>query len=1374
MKKILIATIAVIAIATQGMAQQYIDVYQGKDVVGSMYTADIDSVNITGSSDYRHINFWTSGQLINSYIVTSIDSIKVYRSENEPWTYMGIIGFNQELYTLPIGILSSSTESRYTSFLNNLSRKDGTLLYYGIENAINMLSKYKFPAPLSSVNIITFTDGLDQGSLMMSSGYSTDAEYLSAINNRFKTTKVRGVPITAYSLGLRGSDVTNYVQFQANLQQLSSSEDKAFEANNMADIRQHLLEISNRIISTSNKQAISVKIPGQSNGTRVCFTFDGNSPAYSTMYIEGTFDLANRTLRDVSYHGIRGNNGITMSGVQNGIFVTYTFSDLQRSDGNGLVPSEYIRQYNQAPGSETWQINTEFTPENNTQTFITNSGTAIMLVLDCSSSLGSQFANILSYARDFISQIVNNAEPYNIEAPTNVKATPDEANFEVVVSWDAVKHADSYTVYRSNDPSTDFTIVAEGITSNTWTDRISTNWAERYFYKVVAVGGGVNSTLSERSNAIICEGSYVKYWNYDDLPYVNADTSDPTWDNGSKFYCYDHKGHKTERKLDFIVEHFASSDEADPQVASYAIGYRLAHTPKGDTDVKINGQSQSYTGIVNTTVAFDPTSNHEAITCKNCPITPANRHLFTDADETVYGLDDQIKTLQGQNLIAALGAEVSTTTAQDVVVWNGTINLSKLVELHLLGNDTGAEKVVTFNEMKKRGLDIRFELTGIFSSGNSTSESAYAAINQNETGDYILRPQLPVMKYQVDGGNKGVSAPWGATSQDRSTIGHTPLVRVLLVDTIHNDHVVDYGYIRLVIVDDGLPFTIEYETGFSADYEWSSCNIPSGNPQSWMFSFGTIENDINNMFSLSQADFEAKYTAEFFEAPELKQYEVKLVDGKYQPTGKEIAAANYIGKIQIREGADVGSANTDRLVWSITADEMTAIGMAGGIKNPTRAIKFTYKGTPTIQKDIFVILKAGEFKSTKVADQYPTVVGQFDANKIKEYWYDENTQITGKKLHEAHITIPKPEAGEESWIDSRTCPFEYQISSLFQSSNIMNEYNIAQYITVIDPTPNHLYAINKAEKSFGFVVLSAEKDGYKANNKAKGRSGKTYTIYTRDYNGQQNWALWARSGSINELIAYLAYDESGMNTINHIKIVLNKDAHRTDFINSAIEDLLNYKGNNELNDDVLKAVIGFNFRWNNNCPYEAIIPAFQFRFIRPINISFEDRTLTNAAYTRKTISLYDLVQPTDWCNQWNPTETDEINKEKRDYRLVPSANGWIVDYWYYYNIKRIVIGNADEIIEPSSMAPLNNFVYTNMNGNDINSTILGTVTGTVEFTYIPPGDSSSAEIGDKDFYGNIEFANLTGNVAEFDVRIPIAVCYEWGTIYQYVTIHVSK
>ena len=419
MKKTLFALFALFAVAAACHAQKFLDIYRNGRVVSSVKAADVDSMVIaTDAKDRRTLDFYQKGEVFHHTLTANVDSVKVFKPEDEPLVYLGIIGFNQELYEKEFGILDKNTANDFKTFVSNLTRKDGTLLYYGVDKAIDMLKKQNFATPISSVNLITFTDGLDQGSLMMNSNYTTDEQYLNAVSKRIGESKVKGLPLTAYSLGLRGSDVTDYTLFQNNLKKLASSTEKAFEVSNMGAVRTRLQEISDQIISISNKQAISMKIPGQSDGALIRFTFDDASVTNSSLYIEGTFNLSDRSLRNVSYHGFKAESGGTVQGKQDGIFVTFTFTGLQREDGNGLVPTNNIRQYYKSASATSWQENSEFTPANNTLTTINHSGAVILLVLDCSSSLGSQFSDMQSYAKDFIDRVANNAAEH-LERPFN-------------------------------------------------------------------------------------------------------------------------------------------------------------------------------------------------------------------------------------------------------------------------------------------------------------------------------------------------------------------------------------------------------------------------------------------------------------------------------------------------------------------------------------------------------------------------------------------------------------------------------------------------------------------------------------------------------------------------------------------------------------------------------------------------------------------------------------------------------------------------------------------------------------------------------------------------------------------------------------------
>ena len=500
MKKIIFICVAFLTVSIPGFAQQFLNIYQDKVVIKQISTEEIDSMSVV-EAEPRIISMWKGGEVFLTYTSAEIDSITVTNQGGDPLSYIGIVGFNDQLYKKEIGILSKSTASEYKSFVNSLPRKDGTLLYYAVDNALDMLDNANIETPLKNVNLITFTDGLDQGSLMITDKYGSSTDYLNAMSNRIARTKVSGHSVNAFSVGLRGKDVTNETLFKQNLQRLASSSNNAFEVSTISELRERLREIANQIISVSNRQTMSVKIPGIDSGTRIRFDFDGKSAENSSLYIEGTFNLQDRSLHDVTYHGLKATSGKTVQGTQDGIFVRYTFTGMRLESGDGLIPTSSVKHYYRLPSSSSWQLNSEFTPASDTQTSISHSGTSIFLVLDCSSSLGSDFSRMQQYANEFIDMLADKAEPFKLVAPTNVKATLDDNDLIVHISWDAVKYAQSYNVYRSNSSSyyADYELVAENVTATTWTDN---NPLEgNNYYRVCAVNR--NNLSSQSSSASV-------------------------------------------------------------------------------------------------------------------------------------------------------------------------------------------------------------------------------------------------------------------------------------------------------------------------------------------------------------------------------------------------------------------------------------------------------------------------------------------------------------------------------------------------------------------------------------------------------------------------------------------------------------------------------------------------------------------------------------------------------------------------------------------------------------------------------------------------------------------------------------------------------
>ena len=500
MKKIFSLFVIFMFVGFQCFGQRYINLYQDNVIIKQLPTEEIDSMNITETEPHI-INFWYDGKIFLSYNSAGIDSITITNKGGAPFSYTGIVGFNSEIKTKEIGILSPSTKSQYESFVNNLSCKDGTILYYAVDSVLNMLDKADIETPLQSAHVITFTDGLDQGSLMLTDKYGSSVEYLNSLSERIARTQVSGLSPQFYSVGLRGSDVSNIELFRENLKRLASSDTNVFEVSDISDLRSKFNDIANQIIRVSTRQAMSVKIPGVENGTRMRFVFDNMGAENSQLCIEGTFNLQDRCLHDVVYKGMKAVSGKTVQGTQDGIFLTYTFTGMRPESGTSLIPTYNVQHYYMYPSSTSWQINSEFSPASSSQQNVSHSGTAIFLIVDCSNSLKSQFSLIQQYAKEFLNLIANNAEPIELLAPKNVKAVLDDNRLVTNVSWDAVKYAQSYEVYRSSTSNGTYTLLADGVTTNSWTDENPLQGTN--YYKVCAFGYGQMSSRSSYASVSV-------------------------------------------------------------------------------------------------------------------------------------------------------------------------------------------------------------------------------------------------------------------------------------------------------------------------------------------------------------------------------------------------------------------------------------------------------------------------------------------------------------------------------------------------------------------------------------------------------------------------------------------------------------------------------------------------------------------------------------------------------------------------------------------------------------------------------------------------------------------------------------------------------
>ena len=336
-------------------------------------------------------------------------------SDSSEGIYLGIIGFNDQLYVKDISKLNQSTVYDFTGFINNLTPGNGTGLYYADYMALQKMHSCAKPPKLKNVALVTFTDGLDNVSLandaLNPENYNSTAEYREALHNKIINDQVHGFNISAYTIGLKGNDVTDNAMFMETLRKLASNDNNVFQVANMDEAMQRFREIAENLYSVSTSVNLGVNVPGgYDDGQVLRFTFDNASTATSSSrYIEATYRRRNgRTLESISYHGLaQGATSISSSSSQ-GTYYQFLFEDLKYADGTSISQADINRiMLWKRTSTGGWDRESEFDPASSSNITEDKSSALIMLVLDCTNSLGSDFSNMQQSARNFVYTLAN-------------------------------------------------------------------------------------------------------------------------------------------------------------------------------------------------------------------------------------------------------------------------------------------------------------------------------------------------------------------------------------------------------------------------------------------------------------------------------------------------------------------------------------------------------------------------------------------------------------------------------------------------------------------------------------------------------------------------------------------------------------------------------------------------------------------------------------------------------------------------------------------------------------------------------------------------------------------------------------------------------
>lgn len=353
--------------------------------------------------------------------VTSWESVSGSGGGTETGIYLGIMGFNETIYPYPITILNENNAGAAIGFISGLTAKGYTLLYYTFDKAIDELQGAIFPSNLYNVSMVTFTDGFDEGSIMTTDKYLQEEEYLQDLNCRIKNETVSSINIDSYTIGFAGN-VKDYNRplFSDILRQMSNPEDNAIEIDEIEELYSAFEDIAKEISQTFYLQDLELTMIGKGDGTKFRWTFDDVKDAKdSKLYIEGTFDLRNRSLYDVVYCGMTSTSGSEVQNVRiHGSKIDFVFENLKRTN-NELLPQDNIEQWYYLSQTGRWQASDEMEDEaEKPKIRKTMQSVAIMMLLDCSNSLvgNDDFSTLQDAAAKFIEILMESAIDINAVA----------------------------------------------------------------------------------------------------------------------------------------------------------------------------------------------------------------------------------------------------------------------------------------------------------------------------------------------------------------------------------------------------------------------------------------------------------------------------------------------------------------------------------------------------------------------------------------------------------------------------------------------------------------------------------------------------------------------------------------------------------------------------------------------------------------------------------------------------------------------------------------------------------------------------------------------------------------------------------------------
>lgn len=636
---------------------------------------------------------------------------------------------------------------------------------------------------------------------------------------------------------------------------------------------------------------------------------------------------------------------------------------------------------------------------------------------------------------------------------------------------------------------------------------------------------------------------------------------------------------------------------------------------------------------------------------------------------------------------------------------------SLLAKNNTEGEAAVAHKVLDYDSLALYGLKFDYELIDYLVGDNETSDSKYAAISE----DGVLTTRA------VD--SNGETKVPDSDTEAAPSIGREPLVRVRVLS--EDGKVVLCAFVKFQIVRD-------LQDKEATKHVFDELTLDQCNATDLKVEWHKISSDILGLVGMSNEEFNALYKLSLTtDGSEAVQYTKK--DDSYS------RASVFVGNVVEKVESD--GTTTNALTWTLTSADQQAIyeaptnmsNLNAADSTLTIYVRYERKSNPTANAYIYLPLEVSVTKNSSAKID--------DSKKILSYWYkmdgSDLTSDDAASLRQAiKLNVKEP---QENYTVAN---YEYSrlLKDLWVSTTGNNFVGLTStptydsYKFYFDPSINDV-VVGDYKLSVSYSTVTANATTTRNETAvSKTTANEAYYIVDATKGAYLNTYLYATpvAGGTRTLIARIDKATTPVNT----KIV-----YETNSVAKAVLNELSAQEN------------GF-YAYVNICAQtcNTVIPVsnglFRAYFQRPLNVDdndgveFQDAEGGNAS----SVDVYSMLSFSDW----------------RQVKFTDN-NGWLFGY---YGVKSVTLQKDD--------------IRTNLTGemknlSDVSNAVIVRQTGnsTISINTITAANSENILNKVAACMGQVEITNIQANVRDYQIELPFAVEYDWGTLYVTVTATVK-